>query len=65
MTLCSDDEHDLKEVLMYMKQQLVSGETNLRTLGKILWEMGKLDLAKQYFTRLLKELSPNDPLLGT
>ncbi|CAF1390651.1 unnamed protein product [Rotaria sordida] len=65
MTLCSDDEHDLKEVLMYMKQQLVSGETNLRTLGKILWEMGKFDLAKQYFTRLLKELSPNDPLLGT
>ncbi|CAF3834701.1 unnamed protein product, partial [Rotaria sp. Silwood1] len=26
--------------------------------------MGKLDLAEQYFTRLLKELSPNNPLLG-
>ncbi|CAF1355853.1 unnamed protein product [Rotaria sordida] len=65
MTLCSEDEHDLKHVLMYMKQQLGSGETNLRTLGKVLWKMGKFDLAEQYFTRLLKDLSPNDPLLVT
>ncbi|CAF3717048.1 unnamed protein product [Rotaria sp. Silwood1] len=65
MTLCSDDEHDLKQVLMYMKQQLGNGETNLRTLGKVLWKMGKVDLAKQYFNRLLNELSSNDPLLST
>ncbi|CAF1281319.1 unnamed protein product [Rotaria sordida] len=64
MTLCSEKEHDLKNVLMYMKQQLGNGETNLRTLGKVLSEMGKFDLAEQYFTRLLKELPPNDPLLG-
>ncbi|CAF3874260.1 unnamed protein product [Rotaria sp. Silwood1] len=64
MTLCSETEHDLKNVLMYMKHELGSGETNLRTLGKVLWQMGKLDLAEQYFTRLLKELSPNNPLLG-
>ncbi|CAF4988686.1 unnamed protein product [Rotaria sp. Silwood1] len=64
MTLCSENEHDLKQVLTYMKQQLGSGETNLRTLGKVLWKMGKLDLAEQYFTRLLKELPPNDPLLS-
>ncbi|CAF0813490.1 unnamed protein product [Didymodactylos carnosus] len=64
MILCSENEHDLREVLMYMKQQTGSGETNLRTLGKVLWKMGKLDLAEQYFIRLLKELPPNDHLLG-
>ncbi|CAF4947529.1 unnamed protein product [Rotaria sp. Silwood1] len=64
MTLCSEKEHDLKNVLMSMKQQLGTGETNLRTLGKVLWEMGKFDLAEQCFTRLLKELPPNDPLLS-
>ncbi|CAF3799121.1 unnamed protein product [Rotaria sp. Silwood1] len=36
MTLCNENEHDLKQVLMYMKQQLEDGETNLRTLGKLL-----------------------------
>jgi len=64
MSLCSDDEHDLKEVLMYMKQQIGSGETNLRILGKLLEQMGKVELAEKYFNRLLKELQPNDPLIG-
>ncbi|CAF3426856.1 unnamed protein product, partial [Rotaria sp. Silwood2] len=64
MTLCSEKEHDLKDVLIYMKHKLGSGKTNLRTLGKVLWQMGKLDLAERYFTRLLNELPPNDPLLG-
>ncbi|CAF1433515.1 unnamed protein product [Adineta steineri] len=65
MTLCSDDEHDLKQVLMHMKQQIGNEETNLRTLGKALSEMGKPDLAEKYFCRLLNELPPNDPLLGS
>ncbi|CAF0834236.1 unnamed protein product [Adineta steineri] len=62
MTLCNDDEHDLKQVLMHMKQQIGNEETNLRTLGKLLWEMGEFDLAEKYLTRSLKELPPNDPL---
>ncbi|CAF1450252.1 unnamed protein product, partial [Rotaria sordida] len=65
MTLCSDDEHNLKQVLIHMRQQIGGGETNLQTLGKVLWKMGKLDLAEKYFNRLLKELSPNDPLLSS
>ncbi|CAF4376995.1 unnamed protein product [Rotaria sp. Silwood2] len=65
MTLCSENAHDLKQILLYIKQQLGSGETNLRTLGKVLWKMGEFDLAEQYFTRLLKEAPPNDDLLGT
>ncbi|CAF1334245.1 unnamed protein product [Rotaria sp. Silwood1] len=63
MTLCSEKEHDLKDVLIYMKQQLGNEEASLRTLGKILSKMGKFDLAEQYFTRLLNEISPNDPLI--
>jgi tetratricopeptide (TPR) repeat protein len=65
MTLCSDDEHDLKHVLMYMKQQTGSGEINLQTLGKLLLQMGKFDLAEKYFKRLLKELPSNHPLLSS
>ncbi|CAF0723061.1 unnamed protein product [Adineta steineri] len=64
MTLCNDDEHDLKQVLVYMKQQIKSKETNLQTLAKLLWKMGKLDLAEKYFNRLLQELPTNDPLLS-
>ncbi|CAF4012957.1 unnamed protein product [Adineta steineri] len=64
MTLCNDDEHDLKRVLMHMKQQIKSEETNLRTLGKLLWKMGKFDLAEKYLNRLLQELPPNNPLLS-
>ncbi|CAF0753935.1 unnamed protein product, partial [Adineta steineri] len=62
MTLCNDDEHDLKQVLMYMKQQIENEETNLQTLAKLLWEMGEFDLAEKYLTRLLKQLPSNDPL---
>ncbi|CAF0894392.1 unnamed protein product [Adineta steineri] len=62
MTLCNDDEHNLKQVLMYMKQQISNKETDLRILGNILWEMGKFGLAEKYFTRSLKQLPWNDPL---
>jgi tetratricopeptide (TPR) repeat protein len=63
MSLCSDDENDLKHVLLHIKQQIGDGETNLRTLGKVLWKMGKLDLAEKYFKRLLNQLSLTDHLL--
>ncbi|CAF4080405.1 unnamed protein product, partial [Adineta steineri] len=62
MTLCNDDEHDLRQVFMYMKEQIESSEMNLRTLGKILLEMGKFDLAEKYFIRSLKQLPSNDRL---
>jgi tetratricopeptide (TPR) repeat protein len=63
MSLCSDDEHDLKQVVLHVKQQIGNGEINLRTLGKILGKMGRFDLAEKYFKRLLNELSQNDPLI--
>lgn len=64
MTLCSDDEHDLKQVLMDMKNQNGIGETNLYTLGKLLWKMGELTLAKKYYKQLRDELPTDDPLLA-
>ena len=63
MTLYSESEHDLKQLIMHMKKRFDIGEPTLRTLGKILWEMGILDLAEQYFTRFLKKLEPQHPLL--
>jgi tetratricopeptide (TPR) repeat protein len=61
MSLCSDDEHDLKQVLVHMKNQQGSGDMNLRTLGKLLWKMGKLDLAEKYYVRYLDDLASNNP----
>ncbi|CAF3758372.1 unnamed protein product, partial [Rotaria magnacalcarata] len=63
MTLCSDDDHNLKQVLADMKEQLGSGHTNLQTFGKLLWNMGKPELAKKYFLNLLNQLPPSDPLV--
>ena len=64
MTLCSDDEHDLKQVLMDMKNQNGIGETNFHTLGKLLWKMGESTLAEKYYTQLLEEIPTDDPLLA-
>ena len=65
MTLSSNEEHGLQQVLMYMKGQIESGDTTLRTLGKFLWRMGKFDLAETYLLRLLKEIESDDPLNST
>lgn len=64
MTLCSEDDSDFKNVLTHMKHQLGGVETNLRTLGRVLLKMGRLDLAEFYLTRLLDDLPPKHPLLG-
>ena len=59
MVLCSGDEHEFRDVLTHMKKQNGSGPTNLRMFGKILWQMGKLDLAEKYFTRWLAQTPPD------
>ena len=65
MALCGDDEHDLQGILADMKQQYEREKMNLRTLGKFLWEIGKLGMAEKYLMRLLEQLPSNHPLLGT
>jgi len=62
MILSTDDESQLKQVLNNMKEQLGDGQTNLRILATILWEMGKLDLAEQYLKRFLEVVPSKDPL---
>ncbi|CAF4042467.1 unnamed protein product, partial [Adineta steineri] len=63
MSLCHEDDHDLKEVLEYMKKQNGIEQTNLCIWSKILLKMGKFDLAKKYYIRCVNELFDNDPLL--
>ena len=63
MSLCRDDEYALKQVFLRMKQQSGTGQTSLQTLGKIVWEMGKLDLAEQYIQRSINNLPTNSFLL--
>ncbi|CAF3312626.1 unnamed protein product [Rotaria sp. Silwood2] len=63
MTLCNDDEHEFNNVFLFMKQQSGSGETNLHTLGKIVWDMGNRVLAEKYFKRFIEQLSSEDILL--
>ncbi|CAF3876545.1 unnamed protein product [Rotaria sp. Silwood1] len=65
MSLSRDDEHSLKQVLRAMKKQNGTGETSLCTFGKVLWKMGKFDLAKKYYIRWVSELSNSNPSLLT
>ncbi|CAF4314966.1 unnamed protein product, partial [Adineta steineri] len=61
MSLCSDDEHSLKPILERMKKQIGTQKTTLYVLGKVLWMMGKFDLAKKYYNRCINQLSERDP----
>ncbi|CAF3809345.1 unnamed protein product [Rotaria sp. Silwood1] len=65
MTLCGENEHDLRQVITYMKNQNGSGVTDLRTLATIIWKMGKFDLAEKYYLRFIKEVPTNDLSLIT
>ncbi|CAF3416934.1 unnamed protein product [Rotaria socialis] len=65
ITLCSDNENHLRELYDHMKsQENGREETNLKSLGLMMWKMGKFDLAEKYLLRHLRELPPNDPSLG-
>ncbi len=65
LTLCADEEHDLNLVFNQMKVQNGTDKTNLRTLTRFLSKMGKFDLAEEYYHRLIKQLSSDDPFLIT
>ncbi|CAF1404610.1 unnamed protein product [Adineta ricciae] len=61
MTLCSDDDHHLKNIFEYMKSLHGGGEKNLLSFGNVLAEMGRFDEAEKYYFRLLKHLSADNP----
>ncbi len=48
---------------MHMKNQNGSRGTDLRTLAKIVWKMGRFNLAEKYYRRLINELASNDSSL--
>ncbi|CAF1029265.1 unnamed protein product [Adineta ricciae] len=61
MTLCSDDDHDLKAVVDSMRSQYGSGQTRLLLFGHVLVDMARFHEAEKYYYRLLKQLSDDDP----
>jgi tetratricopeptide (TPR) repeat protein len=63
ITLCNDQDYHSILNSIQINQQNENQQTNLRTLAKILWKMDKLDLAEDYYNRLIKELPLNDPFL--
>src|SRR5438105_15622305 len=65
MTLCSDHDNDLKQLYDHMKNEYHREETNLLSLGDVMRNMGKFDLAEKYYRRLLSELPSNDPSLSS
>jgi tetratricopeptide (TPR) repeat protein len=58
LTLVSDDNDQLKAILVYMKEK-IEQETNLSSLGKILIEMGKYDQALKYSKQMMREAKLN------
>ncbi|CAF4635212.1 unnamed protein product, partial [Rotaria sp. Silwood2] len=64
MTLCSDHDNDLKQLYDHMKNEYHREETNLLSLGDVMLDMGKFDLAEKYYRRLLSELPSNDSSRG-
>jgi tetratricopeptide (TPR) repeat protein len=63
LTLCGDDEHDLKNLFEHMKNSYADGDNDatLFSFGRVLHNMGKFDQAEKCYRRLLTELSSNDP----
>lgn len=61
LELCGDDDDDFKSVYDYMTENLIQPETDLITLGSVLYRMGEYDKAKIYFNLMLNELDKSDP----
>jgi tetratricopeptide (TPR) repeat protein len=59
MTLCSDNEGDLKKVCDHMKKQYGSMNHKLLLFATVLIDMSNFDDAEKYLCRLLKQLPSN------
>jgi hypothetical protein len=60
LKLSSDQDHNLKRVVDYIRDENGQGETDLCTLGNVLYRMGKFDVAEKYYRRYLNQPSPGD-----
>ncbi|CAF2387908.1 unnamed protein product [Rotaria sp. Silwood2] len=59
LTLCSENDHDLKPIFDHMQARLEAGKTSLYSFGQVLRDMGKFDEAMKYIQRFLNELPRN------
>ncbi|CAF1373980.1 unnamed protein product, partial [Didymodactylos carnosus] len=60
LVLCTENDDELKTVFDYMKNEIVE-ETDLISLGNLLWEIGEFGKSEKYYHRLLNmELPTND-----
>ncbi|CAM2698125.1 unnamed protein product [Rotaria socialis] len=64
MTLCGEDDNDLKQLYDHMKNEDNQEETDLLSLADVVYKMAKFDLAEKYYRRWLNELPPNDRTRG-
>ena len=64
MTLCGDNENDLKELFEHVKEDYGGEDENstLLALADVLREMGQCDLAQRIYNQWSSELLPEDPL---
>lgn len=62
LTLCSKDDQDLKGLLNHWRQH-IGYETNLASFGWLIMQSGQVDKALEFYRKLLKRLSPDDPLV--
>lgn len=60
ISLCSDNDHDLRDLFAYQKEKISRSSGNIASLGDILLRMGDFDKAKQYYNRILNELATNE-----
>ncbi|CAF2771621.1 unnamed protein product [Rotaria sp. Silwood2] len=59
LTWCSDHDNGLKPLYDDMKKKYDAEETNLLSLGYLVYRLGKFDMAEKYYRRLLSELPSN------
>ncbi|CAF0762527.1 unnamed protein product [Didymodactylos carnosus] len=62
LTLCNEDDQDMKDMYAYQKKSVGGGDeqASLLSLGFLLHNMGEYGKAKQYYTRVLFELGDDD-----
>ncbi|CAF1045764.1 unnamed protein product, partial [Didymodactylos carnosus] len=64
LRLCDENEHDLKDVYKYMKENIMDKEMNRSSPGMLLIQMGLFNKAEIFYKRLMNTLLPNDLLLA-
>ncbi|CAF1159287.1 unnamed protein product [Adineta steineri] len=62
MKLCNGDEHELRPVFEYMKNENEDNKIDLYTFGNKLRQLGKYALAEKVYLLSVNELPSNDPL---